>query len=109
MYGINKEHLMTYTKMPESYKHCRNKYKELKKTKQHYLGVVPVENADELLEGVMKERKMKSVYLLCQTNTRRNTTSLENKLRKTSTQKCLNKDEETDLTSDSNYIYLLMR
>lgn len=109
MENINQEHLINYDTMENSYRHCRNKYRELKKSKKHYIGIVSAENLQGKYADHLTNEKMKSMYLLCKVSNQKKSESLIKKLLKTSTQKCLNREATCDVGDSENYVYLLMR
>lgn len=116
--SVNKEHLFDYTDAKESYKHCTTKIRELKKSKKFYVGATS--DPEGRLEDHTQNKKMKSMYLLCKTKTKRQAESLEKKLIKVfgSLKTNVDYDEKTKtgqtgggegLKDGENYVYLLFR
>jgi len=116
--SVNKDHLEDYNNSKESYKHCTTKIRELKKSKKFYVGAT--HDPEGRLEDHVQNKKMKTMYLLCKTKTKKQAESLEQKLVKVfgNLKTNVDYDEETKtgqsgggegLNDGENYIYILFK
>lgn len=116
---VSHEHEVEYIDAKQAYKHCADKLRELKKSKNFYLGASS--DPDGQFDDLSTNHKMKNMYTLCKVPTEHKTVNMMKKMMKVfgKQKHCINESQQDEegnviynsdgLAKKDNYVYVMFR